>query len=55
MPIFYKPGTTTAPVGEYIEVGPRGERLLNAWTTHVRQPGKRLSPTRKKGNLWKKR
>jgi hypothetical protein len=49
-----KPGTDNQPAGKYIEVGPRGGNVNKARIVNI-DPGDRLPPTQKEGNMWKKK
>ncbi|MBB5183801.1 YjzC family protein [Catenisphaera adipataccumulans] len=48
-----KPGTDNQPKGSYEEVGPKGGKVRGGHHATL-DPGDRLPPTSKKGNLWKK-
>lgn len=49
-----KPGTDNQPSGTYIEVGPRGGKVPNSKVVNI-DPGDRLPPTQKPGNVWTKK
>lgn len=50
---LYKPGTDNLSAGKYQEVGPRGGKVQGGNTATIKT-GRRLPPTSKSGNLWKK-
>lgn len=51
---LYKPGQDNKPAGEYVEVGPRGEKVKGARRVEI-DPGDRLPPTQESGRKWKKK
>lgn len=49
-----KPGTDNQSPGKYVEVGPRGGKVDKPRTATI-DPGDRLPPTQKPGNVWTKK
>lgn len=47
------PGTDNKVPGEYIEVGPQGERICNPRKVTI-DIGDRLPPTQQSGHKWRK-
>ncbi len=50
---FIKPGTDNQAPGDYIEVGPQGERVCNPLKVTI-ELGDRLPPAQRYEHLWKK-
>lgn len=51
---LYKPGEDNKPSGTYVEVGPRGGRVVDPRVVHI-DPGDRLPPTQESGRRWEKK